>query len=121
MKVKKSNDIAGILIGGILLLIGIVIFSGNADFVVFHPFMMFDSLFSFQALVFIAGLIILLQTTARTLGIALLVIGGAGFFIDQHVNLIEVLFPLLVIGAGAYMLYKHRRDSKMNTETTLNR
>jgi predicted membrane protein len=94
-----------IVLGIILIIIGLGYFISNIPG--FEQFEIHKYIFSFEFIVFAAGLIIFLNSTRRLFGalvlsIGVIMIAARALGIGEH-----IFFPLVIIAFGIYILLKH--------------
>jgi predicted membrane protein len=107
----NENKTSGsrIFLGALLILVGILMFfsiNNMWDFSIGHI------VFSFPFLIFIVGVLILLNSRNTTLG-TILVLIGTFFLIPRIFPSIDydgsLIFPLIIIGIGVAIIAKHRQ------------
>jgi predicted membrane protein len=107
----NDNKLAGTrtFVGGILIIIGILMFLSINDFI---DLRVGHIVFSWPFFMFIIGIMILLNSRNRTLGVILTAV-GAFFLIPRVFPSIyfegSLIFPLLIIGLGVYIIVKRRQ------------
>jgi predicted membrane protein len=98
-----------LLVGGLLIILGILLFLSINDII---DFRFAHVVFSFPFVIFIVGLLILLNSRNRTFGTLMVVIGGF-FLIPRIFPWIyfeaSLIFPLLIIGLGILIIIKQRK------------
>lgn len=96
-----------ILVGGLFLL---------KTFGIFIPF----SIFSWYFIMFAAGILILINSQKKTLGIILTLIGGFYLFrraFNWYDIDFEAIFAIAIIALGIHIIFKHRRSSEYSEDS----
>ncbi len=96
-----------ILVGGLYLL---------KSFGIYIPF----SIFSWYFFMFAAGILIIINSQKKTLGIVLTLIGGFFLFrraFDLYDLDFESIFAVGIIALGIHIIFKHRKGSENNDDS----
>ena len=96
-----------VLVGGLFLL---------KSFGIYIPF----SIFSWYFLMFAAGILILINSQKKTLGIIFTLIGGFYLFrraFGWYDIDFEAIFAIAIIALGIHIIFKHRRSSEYNKDS----
>jgi predicted membrane protein len=101
-----------LILGGILIVLGTLLFLSTNDYLNFR---FTHVVFSIPFFVFVVGLLILVNTTKRTFGAILVVLGGF-FLLPRIFPWIHLqgslIFPLLLIALGIAIIVKQRKPGK---------
>ena len=109
---ENKNLSTRIFVGGILILVGILLFLSINDMINFR---FSHVVFSFPFFLFLIGILILINSRNRVFGTLLVLIGGF-FLIPRIIPAIHfdgsLIFPLLLIGLGIAIIVKHRQPTR---------
>ncbi len=93
--------------GTLLIIVGIIFLLNTLNVFSVH-------VFSFPFILFVIGLIMLVNGRNRTLGIIFMAFGGFflidDFFPGVHING-SLVFPAAIIALGIYIIFKHRNET----------
>ena len=107
--VQNNRSSGRIFLGGILIAADLLFLLRNFDFINFN---IAETLFTLPSILIFAGIIILLNSSKKWFGIALIAAGGAMHLSHYYnVNFGEFILPIILIGFGFMILIKHNRNT----------
>lgn len=104
--VPKSNNSKNI-IGAIIIVIGILLLLKNLNFGIFFP----SWIFGWEMILIIIGLVIGANSQFKKKSSIILIAIGLAFLAKRimHTDFGGVIFPILIIGLGAYFIIGHKK------------
>ncbi len=102
---KVQSQTARILIGVGLIILGILYFLKEVDII---GEQLNDVIFSLPTMVFVIGLILLVNSRRKSLSYLFMGLGGAGMVIKATgLDYSDFIFPVVLLALGFYIIYRH--------------
>jgi len=104
---NENGNKSRYFLGTLLIIVGIIFLLNTLDIFSVH-------IFSFPFILFIIGLIMLVNDRSKTLAIIFMAVGGF-FLLDDifpniHING-NLIFPAAIIALGIYIIFKQRKET----------
>ncbi len=102
---KVQSQTARILIGVGLIVLGILYFLKEVDII---GEQLNAVIFSFPTMIFLIGVVLLVNSRRKSLSYLFLGLGGAGMVLRAFgLNYSDFIFPVILLALGFYIIYRH--------------